>query len=168
MTREELRTLQAPLKKMYLDNPEAAMYILRAEACLQNNVSCQIISNKVTLAAGLHPATGGKGDHTCSGNLLLESLVACAGVTLLAVATSAGFDIQGGIIKAEGDLDFRGTLGNKEVPVGFQSIRLFFELETKESDERVAKLIELAERYCVVYQTLKSSTALETAYNKIN
>lgn len=164
MTRDELRSRQAPLKKLYQDNPEVAFYTLRAEGELLENVKCRIITNKSGFAAGLHPATGGNQSCACSGNLLLEALVACAGVTLLAVATSAGFELKGGKVKAEGDLDFRGTLGNKEVPVAFQNIRLLFELITDENDERVAKLVELTERYCVVYQTLKNSARLETAF----
>ena len=164
MTRDELRTLQAPLKTLYQQNPGAAFYTLRAEGELSDNIQCRITSHKNHEYAGLHPATGGQSACSCSGNLLLESLVACAGVTLLAVATSAGFKIMGGKVKAEGDLDFRGTLGNKEVPAGFQKIRLIFELATDEDPERVAKLVELTERYCVVFQTLKNSTAVETAF----
>lgn len=167
MRREQLITLQAPLKKMYLEHPEAAMYILRAEGRLEEGIKCKIISEKEGHSAGLHPATGGDGGCACSGNLLLESLVACAGVTLMAVATSAGFEIKSGNVKAEGDLDFRGTLGNKEVPVGFQQIRLLFELNTNEPEDRLAKLIELTERYCVVYQTLKNTPVLKTSHKKI-
>ena len=167
MTREELRTLQAPLKKMYQEHPEAAMYTLRAEGALEAGIKCRIVSDKSGHSAGLHPATGGDGGCACSGNLLLEALVACAGVTLMAVATSAGFEIKAGKVKAEGDLDFRGTLGNREVPVGFQQIRLIFELNTNEPDERIEKLIELTERYCVVYQTLKNTPVLETSHKKI-
>jgi uncharacterized OsmC-like protein len=168
MTREELRILQAPLKKLYSEHATAAMYTLRAVGELEENVTCRIHSVKSGCAAGLHPATGGNGSYACSGNLLLESLVACAGVTLLAVATSAGFEIRGGRIIAEGDLDFRGTLGNKDVPVGFQNIRLHFELVTSETDERIVRLIELTERYCVVYQTLKISLIPQTNFSKIN
>ena len=167
MTREKLRTLQVPLKKMYQEHPEAAMYTLSAKGQLEAGIKCKIISEKEGHSAGLHPATGGDGGCACSGNLLLEALVACAGVTLMAVATSAGFEIKSGKVKAEGDLDFRGTLGNKEVPVGFQQIRLTFELNTNEPSERLTKLIELTERYCVVYQTLKNSAVLSTYHTMI-
>ena len=168
MNRDELRALQAPIKKLYREHPEAARYTLRAEGLLQPGVRCKIKNSKAAYSAGLHSATGGDGNCACSGNLLLEALVACAGVTLLAVATSAGFDVKNGTVKAEGDLDFRGTLGDKETPVGFQSIKLIFEIETSEEDARLQKLIELTERYCVVYQTLMTSAALKTEVQKIN
>jgi uncharacterized OsmC-like protein len=155
MEREELRAIQAPLKQQYRDNPDAALVTLRTQGVLGQNVSCTISSHKKLIESGLHPATGGSGQLACSGDLLLQALVACAGVTLSAVATSLGLPVQAGTIVAEGDLDFRGTLGvSKEVPVGFKKIRLEFRLDADLTNEQQSKLLELTERYCVVYQTL--------------
>ena len=155
MEREELRAIQAPLKQQYRDNPDAALVTLRTQGVLGQNVSCTISSHKKLIESGLHPATGGSGQLACSGDLLLQALVACAGVTLSAVATSLGLPVQAGTIVAEGDLDFRGTLGvSKEVPVGFKKIRLEFRLDADLTHEQQSKLLELTERYCVVYQTL--------------
>ena len=161
MTGETLRALQAPLKERYKNQPEAAMITLRAKGNLGENVTCKIQTGQALVEAGLHPATGGTGLQACSGDMLLEALVACSGVTLCAVATSIGVNVRSGTIKAEGDLDFRGTLGvTKEAPVGFLRIRLAFELDTDASEEQKATLIRLTERYCVVYQTLARSPEL--------
>jgi uncharacterized OsmC-like protein len=164
MDAEKLRSLQAPLKARYRDHPAAALVTLKAEGRLGENLSCKVATGKALVDAGLHPATGGDGLAVCSGDMLLEALVACAGVTLNAVATAIGVEIKTGTIHAEGDLDFRGTLGVvKEVPVGFQRIRLRFELQTGASTEQLATLTRLTERYCVVYQTLRQSPAIEVS-----
>src|SRR5689334_9867500 len=156
MTRDDLRAAQAPLKEKYKAEPEAGVITLRAEGRIGQNVTCSIQTGKALVEAGLHPATGGPGTFACSGDMLLEALAACAGVTLRAVATSIGVDVRGGTVRAEGDLDFRGTLGvSKEAAVGFREIRLKFDLDTAAPTEQVAKLCELTERYCVVYQTLR-------------
>jgi uncharacterized OsmC-like protein len=156
MNTAELRALQTPLKDRYREHAEAAFITLKAQGRLGEGVTCKVQTGKALLEAGLHPATGGSSLSACSGDMLLEALAACAGVTLGAVATSIGVDIRGGIVRVEGDLDFRGTLGvSKEVPVGFQSIRLHFELDTDASPEQLATLLRLTERYCVVYQTLR-------------
>jgi len=155
MNAEDLRAIQAPLKDHYREAPEAALITLRAEGHLGEGVSCKIETGKALVAAGLHPATGGTGLSACSGDMLLEALVACAGVTLSAVATGLGIELRDAMLKAEGDIDFRGTLGvSKDVPVGFQNIRLQFTLDTDASEEQLATLLRLTERYCVVYQTL--------------
>jgi len=151
MKAEDLRAVQAPLKERYKEVPEAAMITLTAQGRAGEGVSCKIETGKGLVVAGLHPATGGTGLQACSGDMLLEALVACGGVTLNAVATSLGIDLREAVVKAEGDLDFRGTLGvSKEVPVGFQAIRLLFLLDTDASDEQLATLLRLTERYCVV------------------
>jgi len=163
MDRDELRALQAPLKERYKDEPEAAVVTLRATGSLGDGVSCSVQTGKALAEAGLHPASGGDGTLLCSGDMLLEALVACAGVTLRAVATSLEIPIRSGTIRAEGDLDFRGTLGvDKEAPVGFRSIRLTFDLDADATDDQLATLKKLTERYCVVYQTLQSTPALTT------
>jgi len=156
MDREELRQRQAPLKAQYREDPGAALVTLRAEGRLgTEDVSCSVQTGRALVDAGLHPATGGDGSWACSGDMLLQALVACAGVTLRAVATSLGIDVSGGTVRADGDLDFRGTLAvSKDAPVGFTAIRLSFELDTDASDEQIATLLRLTERYCVVYQTL--------------
>jgi uncharacterized OsmC-like protein len=155
MKADELRSVQAPLKERYREVPEAALVTLRARGRLGEGVSCNVETAKALVVAGLHPATGGSGQSACSGDMLLEALVACAGVTLNAVATALGIELRDASLHAEGDLDFRGTLGvSKEVPVGFQSIRLQFTLDTDASEEQLATLMRLTERYCVVYQTL--------------
>ena len=162
MKAEELRAVQAPLKERYRETPNAALVTLRAQGHLSEGVSCKIETGKALVVAGLHPATGGSGQAACSGDMLLEALVACAGVTLNAVATSLGIELRDASLQAEGDLDFRGTLGvSKEVPVGFQNIRLLITLDTDASEEQVATLLRLTERYCVVYQTLAHPPALE-------
>jgi uncharacterized OsmC-like protein len=166
MDSAELKSAQAPLKARYRDDPAAALVTLRAEGTLgDESVSCSVATGRALVEAGLHPATGGSGLLACSGDMLLEALVACAGVTLRAVATSLGLDVRG-TVRAEGDLDFRGTLGvakEEAVPVGFRSIRLRFELEHDEDETAIAKLLELTERYCVVFQTLTGGVPVEVA-----
>jgi len=158
MKTEELKEMQAPLKERYRETPNAALVTLRASGRLGEGVTCKIETGKALVAAGLHPATGGNGLSACSGDMLLEALVACAGVTMNAVATALGIELRDATLEAEGDLDFRGTLGvSKEVPVGFQNIRLSVSLDTDASDEQIATLLRLTERYCVVYQTLIQS-----------
>ncbi len=155
MNRDELRALQAPLKDQYRDRPDAALVTLRASGSLGDNVTCSVETGRALVEAGLHPATGGTGAFACSGDMLLQALVACAGVTLGAVSTSIGFPLRDARLRAEGDLDFRGTLGvSREAAVGFQAIRLFVELDTDAPAEERAKLLALTERYCVVFQTL--------------
>src|SRR5689334_3932013 len=157
MEADTLRALQTPLKERYREEPEAALITLRAKGRLGENVTCKIETGKALVAAGLHPATGGSGMFACSGDMLLEALVACAGVTLCSVATAIGVELREGTVRAEGVLDFRGTLGvNKEVPVGFQRIELHFDLDTDASAEQLDTLMRLTERYCVVYQTLRT------------
>jgi uncharacterized OsmC-like protein len=156
MTSDELRATQAPLKAKYRESPEQALVTLRAEGRVGEGISCKVETGRALVTAGLHPATGGTGRAACSGDMLLEALVACAGVTLSAVATALGIKLRDGLIKAEGELDFRGTLGvSKEVPVGFQKIRLLVSLDTDASEEQVTTLLRLTERYCVVFQTCK-------------
>ncbi|MBI3776040.1 MAG: OsmC family protein [Gammaproteobacteria bacterium] len=156
MKTEDLRALQAPLKESYRQTPDAALITLKAEGRLGEGVTCTIETGQALVKAGLHPATGGNGLSACSGNMLLEALAGCAGVTLSAVATALGIEIREGVVRAEGDLDFRGTLGVvKDVPVGFQRIRLTFDLATDATAEQLATLVRLTERYCVVYQTLR-------------
>jgi len=155
MNRDELRALQQPLKEQYKTDPNRALITLRATGALGDDVTCSVETGRALVEAGLHRATGGTGFAACSGDMLLQALVACAGVTLSAVATSIGLELRGARLSAEGDLDFRGTLGvAKGTPVGFQRIRLSIELDTDAAEAEKAKLIELTERYCVVYQTL--------------
>ena len=162
MKSEELRSLQAPLKEQYREQPAAALITLKAQGRLGEGITCRVETGKALVEAGLHPATGGNGLLACSGDMLLEALIACAGVTLSAVATSIGVVIRAGTVHAEGDLDFRGTLGvSKETPVGLQRIRLHFDLETDASEEQLATLVRLTERYCVVYQTLQQSPHMQ-------
>jgi uncharacterized OsmC-like protein len=165
MNSKELKALQAPLKEQYIKEPESAMITLKAQGNIGENISCKVETGRAIVQAGLHPATGGTGLQVCSGDMLLEALVACAGVTLNAVATAIGLEIKTGLIKVEGDLDFRGTLGvSKEAPVGFKEIRLNFILESDATTEQLESLQKLTERYCVVYQTLKSGTRLNTVF----
>ncbi len=161
MNSETLREQQAPIKARYRDDPESARFTLRAEGSLDaTRLTCSINTGRGLVEAGLHPATGGDGLSLCSGDMLLEALVACAGVTLRAVATALDIPVQGGTITAEGDLDFRGTLAiSKEVPVGFGTISLKFHLDTTATDDQLATLLKLTERYCVIYQTIKNSPA---------
>jgi uncharacterized OsmC-like protein len=165
MKTEELRALQAPIKDRYKTDPHAALVTLRAEGRLGEDVTCKVDTGRALVAAGLHPASGGDGLSACSGDMLLEALVACAGVTLAAVATATGIVVRSGSVQAEGDLDFRGTLGvDKSVPVGFQRIRLHFDLDTDASEEQLSTLLRLTERYCVVYQTLCQSPAVNVSH----
>jgi uncharacterized OsmC-like protein len=166
MNASELKNLQAPLKEQYKVDPGTAFITLKAEGNIGEGISCRIETGKALVEAGLHPATGGTGMLACSGDMLLEALVACAGVTLSAVATAIGIDIKSGTVKAEGDLDFRGTLGVlKEASVGFKEIRLGFNLETDANEEQMASLEKLTERYCVVYQTLAGGVSVKTEYS---
>jgi uncharacterized OsmC-like protein len=165
MNAEELKALQAPIKDRYRSDPAAAVITLRAEARAADGIACRVDTGRALVEAGLHPATGGSGTQACSGDMLLEALVACAGVTLKAVATAIGIDLRNANIIAEGDLDFRGTLGvAKDAPVGFREIRLRFELDTDASAEQQKKLIELTERYCVVLQTIRKTPPISVAW----
>jgi uncharacterized OsmC-like protein len=169
MNSEELKALQAPLKAQYRERPETALITLRAEGRIRKNISCQIESGKARVEAGLHPATGGDGQSACSADMLLEALVSCAGVTLSAVATALNITLRDATIRAEGDLDFRGTLGiSKDVPVGFKEIRLNFDLVTDANEEQLATLIRLTERYCVVYQTLRHPATVSVLHRVIS
>ena len=161
MEHEELQSIQAPLKERYRNEPEGAQITLSATGELGEGVSCSVQTGRALAEAGLHPASGGDGSQLCSGDMLLEALVACAGVTLRAVATSLGIDVDSGRVRAEGDLDFRGTLAvDRDTPVGFSAIRLAFELETGASEDELVTLLKLTERYCVVFQTLSSPPEL--------
>jgi uncharacterized OsmC-like protein len=165
MNAETLISLQAPLKEKYRQEPNTALVTLRAEGRLGEGITCKIETGKAPVTAGLHPATGGDGLSACSGDMLLEALVGCAGVTLNAVATALGIHLRDAKVRAEGDLDFRGTLGvSKDVPVGFERIRLRFDLDTDATAEQVATLIHLTERYCVVYQTLSRPAKIDVEY----
>jgi len=169
MNSEELKALQAPLKEKYRDHPESAIITLKAEGKVGEGISCKVETGRALVEAGLHPATGGTGLVACSGDLLLEALVACAGVTLKAVATAIGVEIKEGIVKAEGDLDFKGTLGvSKEVTVGFKNIRLKFHLESNANSDQLSSLAKLTERYCVVYQTLIKGISVKTEFHTGN
>jgi len=164
MDRDELRSTQAPLKERYEDEPGAALVTLKASGSLGEGISCSVDTGRALAAAGLHPASGGDGSLLCSGDMLLEALAACAGVTLRAVSTSLGIAVESGTVHAEGDLDFRGTLAvDRDAPVGFRAIRLRFELETEASEEELATLLKLTERYCVVLQTLASPPELSAS-----
>jgi len=166
MNAEELKSLQAPLKAQYRERPETALITLRAEGRVGENITCKIETGKSRAEAGLHPATGGDGASACSADMLLEALVGCAGVTLRAVATALGIPLRGATIRAEGDLDFRGTLGvSKDVPSGFKEIRVHFDLDTDASEEQLAALLRLTERYCVVYQTLSHPAAISVLHD---
>ena len=152
-----LKQMQAPFKERYREEPEAAVITLKAEGAIGEGVTCSVQTAKALVEAGLHPATGGSGLHACSGDMLLEALAACAGVTLIAVATALQVPLRSGRVRVEGDLDFRGTLGvAKDAPVGFKDIRLFFDLDSDASADQLATLLKLTERYCVVYQTLRN------------
>jgi uncharacterized OsmC-like protein len=165
MNAETLRSLQAPLKEKYRQEPNTALVTLRAEGRLGEGITCKIETGKAPVTAGLHPATGGDGLSACSGDMLLEALVGCAGVTLNAVATALGIQLRAAKVRAEGDLDFRGTFGvSKDVPVGYERIRLRFDLDTDATAEQVATLIRLTERYCVVYQTLSRPAKIDVEY----
>ena len=162
MDADALKSLQAPIKERYRETPEAAIITLKAEGAVGEGVTCSIQTGKALVEAGLHPATGGSGIHACSGDMLLEALVACAGVTLNAVATALGLDIGDAKVRAEGDLDFRGTLGvAKDAPVGFRDIRLSFDIDGHLTPEQRETLLKLTERYCVVYQTLRNAPPID-------
>lgn len=164
MDADALKALQAPLKDKYRQEPETAVVTLRSEGRIGEDVTCSVATSRAIVEAGLHPATGGSGIHACSGDMLLDALVACAGVTLNAVATALKLDVTGGTIRAEGDLDFRGTLGlDKSAPVGFRAIRLAFEVEGNLTEEERATLLKLTERYCVVFQTLRTPAAFDVS-----
>ena len=166
MNATEFKNLQAPLKDKYREQPGSAIITLKAEGKIGEGISCKVETGKSIVEAGLHPATGGTGMLACSGDMLLEALVACAGVTLQAVATAIEVNIKSGTVRAEGDLDFKGTLGvSKEVPVGFKVIRLEFDLDTDAGQEQLASLKKLTERYCVVYQTLAKGVEVKTEYH---
>lgn len=165
MNSEELKNLQAPLKEKYQSSPDSAIITLSSNGNIGKNISCKVETGRALVEAGLHPATGGTGMLACSGDLLLEALVACAGVTLKAVATAIGVELEDSFITAEGDIDFRGTLGvSKEVPVGFKEIRLNFMLNCDLEQEKLEALQKLTERYCVVFQTINSATNIKTVF----
>ena len=164
MNAEQLKSIQGPLKEQYRGDPESALITLRASGRASEGVSCKVETGRAIVEAGLHPATGGDGSQVCSGDMLLEALVACAGVTLRAVATAIGVELREATVTAEGDLDFRGTLGvTKDVPVGFQRVRVHFDLATDASQDQLDTLIRLTERYCVDYQTLRQSPAISVS-----
>lgn len=166
MDSQLLRSIQAPIKEKYKTDPESATVTIKAKGKPGEGVTCNVETSKALIKAGLHPATGGDGLSVCSGDMLLEALVACAGVTFSAVATALDLKIKDAAITAEGDIDFRGTLGVlKETPVGFKNIRLSFQIDTEEQEDKIMKLIQLTERYCVIYQSLKNSPDLQTSYN---
>jgi uncharacterized OsmC-like protein len=164
-----LRAMQAPLKERYKSDPQSAIITLKARGRLDDTaIACKVETGRAIAAAGLHPATGGSGLELCSGDMLLEALVACAGVTLKAVATAIDIPLKSGTVSAEGDLDFRGTLGvAKDAPVGFKQIRLRFEVETDAPQDKLDQLLKLTERYCVVYQTLKSGPPIEVGLQRV-
>ena len=169
MDAAELRAMQAPIKERYKTDPKAAVITLRAKGTLDDtNIACKVETGRALAVAGLHPATGGSGLELCSGDMLLEALVACAGVTLKAVATALAIPLKSGSVSAEGDLDFRGTLGvAKDAPVGFAQIRLTFAVDTDVEQEKLDQLLKLTERYCVVYQTIKSGPPVEVRLNRM-
>ena len=168
MDAAELRALQAPIKDKYKAEPEAAVITLKAKGSLDDGIACKVETGRALQIAGLHPATGGSGRELCSGDMLLEALVACAGVTLKAVATAIDIPLKSGKVSAEGDLDFRGTLGvAKDAPVGFREIRLRFEVETDAPQDKLDQLLKLTERYCVVYQTVKAGPKVDVSLHNV-
>jgi len=168
MDSAELRAMQAPYKDRYKSDPDAAIITLKAHGSIdESKIACKVETGRALAVAGLHPATGGSGAELCSGDMLLEALVACAGVTLKAVATALGIPLKAGVVRAEGDLDFRGTLGvAKDAPVGFREIRLTFDLDTDATQEQIDSLIKLTERYCVIFQTLAKPPQLGLTINR--
>ena len=168
MDANALRAMQAPYKDKYKNDPDAAVITLKAHGTLdESKIACKVETGRALAVAGLHPATGGSGAELCSGDMLLEALVACAGVTLKAVATALAIPLKSGTVRAEGDLDFRGTLGvDKEAPVGFREIRLSFDIDTDATEEQIASLIKLTERYCVIFQTLNKPPKLGLTVNR--
>jgi len=169
MDATELRAMQAPIKERYKTDPKSAVITLRAKGTLDDtNIACKVETGRALAVAGLHPATGGSGMELCSGDMLLEALVACAGVTVKAVATALDIPLKSGKVSAEGDLDFRGTLGvAKDAPVGFAQIRLRFDLDTDAAQDKLDQLLKLTERYCVVYQTIKAGPPVEVKLQKV-
>jgi uncharacterized OsmC-like protein len=169
MDADQLRAMQAPIKQRYKDDPNAALITLKAKGTLdESNIACKVETGRALATAGLHPATGGSGLELCSGDMLLEALVACAGVTLKAVATALAIPLKSGIVSAEGDLDFRGTLGvAKDAPVGFRQIRLCFDIGTDAPQDKLDQLLKLTERYCVVYQTIKSGPPVDVKLARV-
>ena len=169
MDGNELRAMQAPIKQRYKDDPNAAVITLKAKGTLDDShIACKVETGRALAIAGLHPATGGSGLELCSGDMLLEALVACAGVTLKAVSTALAIPLKSGTVSAEGDLDFRGTLGvDKEAPVGFREIRLRFDLDTAAPQDKLDQLLKLTERYCVVYQTVKAGPPVEVKLQRV-
>jgi len=169
MDAAELRAMQAPIKEKYKTDAKAAFITLKAKGSIdESNISCKVETGRALAVAGLHPATGGSGMELCSGDMLLEALVACAGVTLKAVSSALGINLKAGHVSAEGDLDFRGTLGvDKEAPVGFAEIRLKFDVDTDEPQEKLDQLLKLTERYCVVYQTIKSGPPVAVTMTRV-
>jgi len=168
MKTEELKALQAPIKDRYRKEPQAALVTLRAQGRIGEGIACRVDTGRALVEAGLHPATGGSGLQACSGDMLLEALVACAGVTLNAVATALGIDLRDGKVVAEGDLDFRGTLGvAKDAPVGFREIRLRFNVETDAPQDKLDQLLKLTERYCVVYQTIAKGPPVDIKMQRV-
>lgn len=169
MDADELRAMQAPIKDRYKSDPKAAFITLKAKGTLDDaNIACKVETGRALAVAGLHPATGGSGLELCSGDMLLEALVACAGVTVKAVATALAIPLKSGQVSAEGDLDFRGTLGvAKDAPVGFAQIRLRFDLDTDAPQEKLDQLLKLTERYCVVYQTIKSGPSVDVKLKRV-
>jgi uncharacterized OsmC-like protein len=166
MKADELRSLQAPIKDQYRKRPETALITLHAKGRIGDGITCKIETGKLPVEAGLHPATGGDGLSACSADMLLEALVGCAGVTMSAVATALGIPLRNATVRAEGDIDFRGTLGvSKDAPVGFQQIRLHFDLDTDATEEQIATLVRLTERYCVVFQTLTRPAKIDVAHH---
>jgi len=168
MDSEALRAMQAPYKDKYKSDPDSAVITLKAHGSIdESKIACKVETGRALAVAGLHPATGGSGAELCSGDMLLEALVACAGVTLKAVATALGIPLKAGVVRAEGDLDFRGTLGvAKDAPVGFREIRLSFDIDTDATEEQIASLIKLTERYCVIFQTLNKPPKLGLQVNR--
>lgn len=165
MDAEALKSVQAPIKERYRDDPETAVITLKAEGKLGDGVTCSVQTGQALVEAGLHPATGGSGMHACSGDMLLEALVACAGVTMSAVATALELPLRDVTVRAEGDLDFKGTLGvDREAPVGFRAIRLTFDIDGDLGEEQLATLMKLTERYCVVYQTIAGNPTIEASH----
>ena len=169
MDANELRAMQAPIKERYKNTPEAALITLKAKGKLdESNIACKVETGRALAVAGLHPATGGSGLELCSGDMLLEALVACAGVTVKAVSTALGIPVKSGTVSAEGDLDFRGTLGvDKEAPVGFREIRLRFDLDTDAPQDKLDQLLKLTERYCVVYQTIAKGPPVDIKLRRV-
>jgi uncharacterized OsmC-like protein len=168
MDAEALKNLQAPIKDKYREDPDTAVITLKAQGRLGDGVTCSVETGQALVEAGLHPATGGSGVHACSGDMLLEALVACAGVTMSAVATALELKLSDAKVKAEGDLDFKGTLGvDREAPVGFKAIRLSFDIEGDLGEDEIATLMKLTERYCVVYQTLASNPSIQATHSVV-